>query len=759
MTTTPYKRIGRRSIRPDGLEKVTGKARFGADYHLPGMLIGVVVRSPHAHATIKSIDTTAASKMPGVKAVITHSDFPEISSEEAMSGESVVDFRDLSRNIMARDKVLYVGHPVAAVAASSLKAAEAAARAIEIEYEPHAHVLTVDEAMAAGAPILHADMRTSGADASDDAPTNIAKRHVFERGDPDAAFEQADLVVEREFTTRQVHQGYIEPHAVVADTGEDGRSIVWCSSQGHFLVRDQTAKVLGWEPSRLKVIPAEIGGGFGGKTTIYLEPLAVQLSAKSGRPVKMVMDRAEVFTASGPGPGGRVRAKIGARADGKLVAAEVFMAFEAGAFKGSPVGAACQTSLAPYEIYDVSVVGLDVVVNTPKVAAYRAPGAPISAFGVESILDEIADKLSIDPIELRYRNAVEEGVESTYGPTFKRIGFKETLEAIRNHPHYSAPLGPNQGRGVASGYWFNAGLDSSATVSIHEDGTASLLTGSPDIGGSRASMALMAAEALGIDETRIRPSIVDTDSIGYTDVTGGSRVTFATGMAVVEACGDVVQILRQRAATMWGVELEEVEWQEGQAQHVSGSKPPLPLAEIAKSAPKTGGPIAATASLTARGVGPAFSTQVCDVQVDPETGLVTVLRYTTAQDAGRAIHPSYVEGQMQGGVAQGIGWALNEEYIYDDAGRMENPMFLDYRMPVASDLPMIDTVIVEVPNPGHPYGVRGVGEVGIVPPPAALANAIHSATGVRITDLPMSPPRVLHAIQEDETDGSSASGG
>ena len=759
MTTAPYKRIGKRSIRPDGLDKVTGKARFGADYHLPGMLTGVVVRSPYAHASIKSIDTSVALKKPGVKAIITHSDFPEISHEEAMSGEAVVDFRDLSENIIAKEKALYIGHPVAAVAASSHKAAEAAANAIEIEYEPHPHVLTVDEAMSPGAPILHPHMRTSGADASDDTQTNIAKRHVFERGHPEAAFKGADLIVEREFTTKQVHQGYIEPHAVVADTGEDGRSVVWCSSQGHFLVRDQTAKVLGWEPSRLKVVPAEIGGGFGGKTTIYLEPLAVMLSAKSGKPVKMVMDRVEVFTASGPGPGGRIRVKIGARADGKLVAADLWIAFEAGAFKGSPVGAACQSSLAPYEIHDVSVVGLDVVVNTPKVGAYRAPGAPISAFGVESVLDEIAEKLSIDPIELRYMNAVEEGVESTYGPTFNRIGFKETLEAIRDHPHYSAKLGPNQGRGVASGYWFNAGLDSSATVSIHEDGTASVLTGSPDIGGSRASIALMAAEALGIKETRVRPSIVDTDSIGFTDVTGGSRVTFATGMAVVEACGDAVQILRQRAAMMWGVDVDEVEWVDGRAQHVSGSKPPLTLTGIAKGAPKTGGPIAVTASLTARGVGPAFSTQVCDVEVDPETGKVTVVRYTTAQDAGRAIHPSYVEGQMQGGVVQGIGWALNEEYVYDETGRMQNPMFLDYRMPVASDLPMIDTIIVEVPNPGHPYGVRGVGEVGIVPPVAAIANAIHAAIRARITDLPMSPPRVLHALQKGASDGTGASGG
>jgi CO/xanthine dehydrogenase Mo-binding subunit len=759
MTTQSYKWIGRRSVRPDGLDKVTGKARFGADYHLPGMLTGVVVRSPHAHAVIKSIDTSAAAAMPGVKAIITSDDFPEISSEEAMSGESVVDFRDLSRNVMARDKVLYIGHPVAAIAATTRQEAEAAARAIDIEYETLPHVLDAVEAMQPDAPILHEDLETAGAESDGGGPTNVAKRHVFERGDVESAFASADVVIEREFKTRQVHQGYIEPHAVVADTGEDGRALVWCSSQGHFLVRNQTAKVLGWEPSRLKVIPAEIGGGFGGKTTIYLEPLAVRLSAKSGRPVKLVMGRDEVFMASGPGPGGHVRVKMGARSDGKIVAAEAWMAFDAGAFKGSPVGAACQTVFAPYDIHDVSIEGLDVVVNTPKVAAYRAPGAPIAAFAAESVLDELAAELSIDPIELRYRNAVEEGTESTYGPTFKRIGFKETLEAVKDHPHYSAPLGPNQGRGVASGFWFNAGLDSSATVSIHEDGTASVLTGSPDIGGSRASMALMAAEVLGIDETRIRPSIVDTDSIGYTDVTGGSRVTFATGMAVVEACGEIVNTLRSRAAKMWGIDVEEVEWQHGQAQQKSGAEPPLSLGQIASSAPKTGGPITATASLTARGVGPAFSTQVCDVEVDPETGLVKVLRYTTAQDAGRAIHPGYVEGQMQGGVVQGIGWALNEEYIYDESGRMENPMFLDYRMPVASDLPMIDTVIVEVPNPGHPYGVRGVGEVGIVPPLAALANAIHAATGVRMRELPMSPPKVIAEMKRSANGGASAPAG
>jgi CO/xanthine dehydrogenase Mo-binding subunit len=374
----------------------------------------------------------------------------------------------------------------------------------------------------------------------------------------------------------------------------------------------------------------------------------------------------------------------------------------------------------------------------------------MAAFAIETVLDEIAAEIGIDPIEIRLRNAVTEGSHASYGPKFPRIGFVETLEAIRDHEHYRAPLGPNQGRGLASGFWFNAGMSSSATVHVNEDGTLTVVTGSPDIGGSRASMGLMAAEELGVDVARIQPVVADTETVGFNDVTGGSRVTLATGAAVVEACRKIKDELRARAATTWGVEVDQVEWVDGQAQHTGSAEPPLPLADLAAKAGRTGGPISASASLTARGVGAAFSTQLCDVEVDPETGVVTILRYTTAQDAGTAIHPSYVEGQMQGGVVQGIGWALNEEYVHGADGVMENPSFLDYRMPVASDLPMIDTVIVEVPNPRHPYGVRGVGEVGIVPPLAAVANAVFGATGCRLRDLPMSPIRILDALVEQE---------
>jgi len=740
-----YKYVGTRSIRPDGLDKVTGRAKFGADLTLPGMLEAAVVRSPHAHAEIVSIDTSEAMKIEGVKAIVTGADFPDPAEQGLHPSD-----QDVANNIIARDKVLYDGHVVAAVAATSRQAARAAAKAVNVTYKVLPHVMNVDEAMADGAALLHPNMKTKGVDPPAEEPSNVASRIVHERGELDQGFANADAVVERTFTTKPVHQGYIEPHACVADTGADGRSNIWVSSQGHFAMRTYTSKVVGVTTSMLKVIPAEIGGGFGGKTVIYLEPLAYMLSKKAGRPVRVVMDRAEVFRASGPASGTKIKVKMGANSAGEITAAEIWMAFEAGAFAGSPVGAAGMTVIAPYDIPHFVVEGFDVVVNKPKVAAYRAPGAPMAAFAVESVVDDLAAEIGMDPIELRLKNAVVEGTEASYGPKFPKIGFVETLDACKEHPNYGEPLGPNQGRGVAAGFWFNAGMNSSATIHVNDDGTVTTVVGSPDIGGSRASMALFTAEELGIGLERIKPVVADTETVGFNDVTGGSRVTLATGQAVVEACRAIKTDLIRRAAKTWKMEADQVEWVDGQAQAKDGSQPPLSLAAIAGKMARTGGPISANASLNARGVGAAFSTQVCDVEVDPETGQVTILRYLTAQDAGRAIHPAYVEGQLQGGVVQGIGWALNEEYVHNDDGVLENPSFLDYRIPVASDLPMIDTIIVEVPNPGHPYGVRGVGEVGIVPPLAAVANAIKAATGKRLVDLPMSPMKVLEAI--DGTD-------
>ena len=750
--------IGTRQLRPDGVDKVTGRARFGADISLPGMLVGKVLRSPLPHARLKSIDTSKAAALPGVKAVVTRDDFQDLPSEFVPAGEMLVNYRDMVRNVMAREKVLYEGHPVAAVAATSARIAKEALKLIEVEYEPLPHVIDVVQAMQDDAPILHEDMFTAGVEPQPEKPSNVAKRVEFALGDTDAGFAQADMIVERTFDTKPVHQGYIEPHACVASFSEDGQAELWCTTQGHFIVRGHCAKMLGMDISKLRVTASEIGGGFGGKTVVYLEPVALALSRKAHHPVKMVMSREEVFRATGPTSGANVSVKVGVTRDGRITAAEAVLKYQAGAFQGGPVQPGAMSAFAPYDLANVKVVGYDVVTNRPKVAAYRAPGAPISEFAVECVMDELAKKLGMDPVDFRLKNAAREGTHAAYGPKFGPIGLIATLEAIKGHEHYRAPLGPNQGRGVASGFWFNIGGETSASINLNEDGTVTLMAGTPDIGGSRASMCLMAAEELGIDYDDVRPIIADTSSLGYTFLTGGSRATFSNGVAVKEAAQQVIRQACARAAKIWDVPEDAVKWDDGHARPASsnvGDFEPLSLADIAKMAGKTGGPIAGHAHLNAQGAGPSFGTHLVDLEVDQETGRVTILRYTVAQDAGRAVHPSYVEGQYQGGAVQGIGWALNEEYIYGPDGRLQNPGFLDYRMPVASDVPMIDTVIVEVPNPRHPYGVRGVGETPIVPPMAAIANAIEQATGIRFTELPMSPPKVVKAIDTARANGGS----
>ena len=733
-----YKAIGTRPVRPDGVEKVTGRANFGADLTLPGMIHGKVLRSPHAHAHIKSIDVSGALSMEGVLAAVSGTDFPEQTD-------------DLGRNVIARDKVLYHGHAVAAVAATTPLLAEQALDAIKVDYDVLEPVLSIDQAIADGATLVNEEIHTNG-DASQPA-SNIAAITKFERGDPEQGFADADVVVEGEYRIPMAHQGYIEPHACTATINEEGKITVWCSTQGHFDVRTQTAAILGTSISKVKVIASEIGGGFGGKLTVYLEPLAVKLSELSNRPVRMVMNREEVFRATGPTSATWCKAKVGAKKDGTITAATAWLAYEAGAFAGAPVGPGCMSVLAPYDLENFSIEGLDVLVNKPRVAAYRAPGAPQAMHAMECAVDDLARELGIDPIDLRLKNAADEGTQAPYGPQFPAIGLKACLEAAKEHPNYKAPVPEGCGRGVASGFWFNIGMQSSAEVLIREDGTVTINEGSPDIGGSRASMCLMAAETLGIPYDRITAHVADTESTGYCNMTGGSRTTFATGMAVVQACEDIIAQCKERAAMTWDIDADQVDWDDGQAvpkPGVNADVDPLSLADIAKAWGRTGGPILGRASVNAQGAGAGFSVNFTDVAVDRETGKVDVKAYTAIQDAGRAIHPSYVEGQMQGGAAQGLGWALNEEYIYDDNGVMENAGFLDYRVPVASDLPMIDTQIVEVPNPTHPYGVRGVGETPITAPLAATSNAVRDALGFRVSELPFSPPRLLEAIDSHE---------
>ena len=763
LSTQEFNVVGTRPIRHDGADKVTGRARYGADIHLPGLLYGKVLRSPHPHARIKSIDTSRALALDGVRAVATGAELPEISGLAVDVPEgSHLNMRFVSNNCLAKDKVLYKGHAVAAVAATSAHIAQQALGLIDVEYEVLPWVIDVREAMKDDAPILHdklarlsnPDMMAgmAGALRSDDEAgggSNIASRYDFEIGDLEKGFQEADIIVEHEYDTSTVHQGYIEPQSATAQWGGDGNLTIWCSSQGHFGVRDFTAAILDIPVSNVKVVPMEIGGGFGGKTIVYLEPVAALLSRKTGSPVKLTMDRSEVLEATGPTSGGYLRLKMGATKDGRITAADAYLAFEAGGFPGSPVAPGCLCMLAPYDIPNARVEGYDVVLNKPKTGAYRAPGAPNAAFAAETVIDEICEKLGMDPLEFRTLNGAKEGTRQVSGVRFPRIGYLETLQAAKDHEHNSTALqGASLGRGIATGFWFNAGGQSSATASVNSDGTVGLVEGSPDIGGTRVAVAMQAAEVLGIPAEDIRPSIGDTDSVGFTSITGGSGVAFKTGWACYEAALDIRQQMVQRAAFIWEVPEDEVEYQNGVISHRSDPELRFTFKELAARLNGTGGTIVGRASVNPAGVGAAFAAHIVDVAVDPETGKVDILRYTAVQDAGKAVHPGYVESQIQGGVVQGIGWALNEEYFYGADGDMQNSSFLDYRMPTSLDLPMIDTVIVEVANPGHPYGVRGVGEMPLVPPMAAIANAIYNAVGVRMTSLPMSPGKVLEAIQD-----------
>jgi len=744
-----YRVIGTRPVRHDGADKVTGKAVYTSDLKLPNMAYGAFVRSPHAHARIVSIDTSAAESHPGVLAVCTSADLPDPWDKVDNLGEGCVNYAHLSGNVLARGKALYKGHAVAAVAAVNEHVAQEAAALVKVEYEPLQAVTWVLDAMKEEAPLLHDERITfASTDAEEAKPSNVSTHIEFEKGNPTAGFEAADVVLEREFRTESVHQGYIEPHVSVALWNEDGRLKVWTATQGSFVVRQQMAELLKIPVSQITVVPCEIGGGFGGKISVYEQPVAAVLSRKCGRPVKIAMRRDEVFEATGPTPGSFVRIQLGATHDGRMTAGKAWIAFDAGAFPGGMIGPGCMCVFSCYDLENARVDGFDVVLNKPKTQAYRAPGSTHVAFAIESVVDELAAELDMDPIEFRLKNAAKEGTRRVDGPEYPRIGLVQCLEAARDSEHWQTPLeGPYRGRGVAVGFWFNAGLKSSVAANVNADGTVTLVEGSTDIGGTRASLAMQLAETLGIRADEVIPQVVDTDSVGFTDVTGGSRVTFSTGMAAHKAGLDIQKQMIAQAAELWDCSVDDISVEQG---IYSAGDHRMTFAELAAAADANGDPIVGRATVNPQGATNAFAAHVVDVEVDPDTGKVTILKYTAIQDAGCAIHPSYVEGQMQGGSVQGIGWALNEEYFYSDDGRMENASFLDYRMPTCFDIPMIDTIIVEVPNPDHPYGVRGVGEVSIVPPPPAIAAAIAGATGVRMQDLPMSPPRLWKALQGSE---------
>tara|TARA_B100001029_G_scaffold111774_1_gene92273 strand:- start:15 stop:2261 length:2247 start_codon:yes stop_codon:yes gene_type:complete len=738
-----YDVIGTRPLRPDGADKVTGRALYGGDFEMSGLIFGKILRSPHAHARIKSINYDKAMALEGVLAVVTADDLPG-----NPDGNISISYK--RGNILAKDKVLYVGHAVAAVAAKDQHIAEEALELIDVEYEVLSASLNVEQAMDKNAEIIHENTFMKEFGEMTAINNNIDEHFQHKVGNIDTGFEEADLVVEGKYSTVMVHQGYIEPHAATALWKSDGTITVWNSTQGSFPDRDELSTILDIPISRIKVVPLEIGGGFGGKIPIYQEPVAALLSKKTGNPVKIIMTRKEVFESTGPTPGGYTKVKIGVKNDGKITAMQAELAFEAGGYPGSPVGMGSLCVFAAYKCDNQLVDGYDVIVNKPKTAAYRAPGSPNAAFATEQAMDEIAQKLDIDPIDLRLMNAVSEGDRRVDGPKFPVIGLKEVLETMKNSAQYKSKLdGPNKGRGIAVGYWFNVGLQSSCSINVNTDGSVNLIEGSTDIGGSRASIAMQAAETLEIPYDSVNPSIVDTSTVGYTAVTGGSRTTFSTGYAAHLAAMDVKEQMIKRASEIWGVDHKSVIYNKGQFS--SNADPALTMSfkELASQLEQTGGSIAGKGSINPKKVGGSFAGSICDLEIDPETGKSTIIDFTAVQDAGKAIHPSYVEGQMQGGSVQGIGWALNEEYFYDKDGTMNNSSLLDYRMPTSLDLPEINAIIVEVPDPMHPYGVRGVGEANIVPPTAAVANAMNRASGERFYNLPMNPSAVVSKLNKN----------
>lgn len=687
---------------------------------------------------------------------MTGANFPTLDNDLSLVAGYAFNIWDQAQNLMARDKVLYDGHPLAAVAATSEEIARQALDLIEVAYEILPHVIELDDAMATDAPVLHQKMVTAVPRPAGRENSNIVSDTQLLRGDLEAGFAEAEIVLEQEFRTRPVHQGYIEPHACIASVAEDGRAELWTSTQGPWIDRNYCATILGWEMSDLRVTATEIGGGFGGKLTVYDEPIALKLSEMTRRPVRMVMTRDEILRRTGPTSGSIMRIKLGARKNGKLVAADCQLIFQAGAYPGSPLSSARAILFSHVAIPNMRVNSVEVVSNRPSVQAYRAPGGPLACYAQESMMHDLALELGIDAAELIRRNIPATTDKTLTGDPLDNVGFHQVLEAVSSAAHLKIPLGANQGRGIACSYWKNGGGQTSVSTILNEDGTVNVTIGTPDIGGLRASVSMMVAETLGVDYDKVTTTIADTSQLGLNSFTAASRTAFAVGLAVVESSKDLITQLCQRAARLWDIPEEAVEFSNGRIRPAgpnAGTFPSASIAEIAANYHKTGGPIMGKFTTDAPGAGPNFATHVADVEVDPETGYIQILRYSVFVDVGCAIHPDYVEGQNQGGVVQGIGWALNEEYIYGKDGRLQNPGFLDYRMPVASDVPKIDCVLVEFPNPTHPFGVRGVGEISIVPSVAAVANAVRDATGVRFTALPMSPPHVLKRIIEQQKAG------
>ena len=741
--------LGKRLPRIDARERVTGEAIYPADLARPGMVHAKIKRSPHAHAIIRRVNTTRADALAGVVATVTAADFPELPIGTMIPmGETGYDMWMVAQINMARRKVHWVGQPVAAVAAVDPHVAEAALALIEVEYEPLPAVPNLVAAMAPDAPVLHEHVFTKGVEPRPRTPSNICSRTVISRGDAADALKSATATASVSVAVDTAHQGYLEPQVAIAEVDANGFATVWASTQGQFTTELMVGRMLDLPLSKLKVVPLEIGGGFGGKIAIHGEAVAVRLAQKCRRPVKLVFTREEVLQGgSGPAAGALIDIAVGADTDGKLTAIEGTYRVDAGGLPGMSPSLMMQASAALYQCPNLNLVGYDIVTNKPRTEAYRGPGGIQVAFAMEQAMDALSQKLGVDPLEFRKRNASVTGSTMPIGTPFPSIGLTTILERIGEHACWRDPLPEGRfprGRGLALGYWRGTSMTSAAHITIAGDGRPMITMGAVDISGTRTTMAQVVAEEFGLPLGDVHIQTADSKSAGYSDPAAGSRVARTTTAALVEASADALQQLRVRAALRLQCAPADLVYSGGRFSLTTGTA--ITLAELMQ-ATLTEGAIVGRGTSSNLPLGVEIGAHVCDVEVDTDTGQVTVLRYTAFQDVGLALNPMAVEGQIEGSVVQGLGWALAEGFDYGSDGRLRNASLLDYRLPTALDVPRIDTVVVETPVPGVPYGVRGVGEVPIVPVAGAVANAIARATGTRVWQMPMTPERVLNALR------------
>jgi len=742
-----YSVVGKRIPRIDALSKVTGTAVYSGDITLPGMLHGKVHRSPHAHAIIRRLDVTKAQALEGVMAVITASDVPGYKIRSPLLLAEMPH--------LAQDKVVYAAQPVAVVAATSVEIAEKAVGLIEVEYEELPPVLDVLESMKPETPPIYPNLYTNfiarPPSDKDSKPSNIAYHISINRGDLEAGFREADLILENTFRTQTVHHGYLEPFAAVASVDIGGKVTIWTQSQGVFIARQMIAEFLGLLPNRVNLVPVEIGGAFGGKSYLPLAPLCALLAMKTGRPVRMEMSRDEVLRDGRPAPGSVTTIKMGVTKKGYITAASASFIYDAGAFpEMSHTMFVRGNTFSQYKIPNIKIEAFDVLTNTVPVTFYRAPSTPQSHFAIESQMDLVSRALGMDPLQLRIQNTTAEGDITPSGEILPRVGFKETLERMAEYLKQKGSLqGKNRGRGVASGFWHGAAGSWGAYVQVNTDGSVTLVIGVTDVSGSRTSIAQIVAEEFGIPMEAVSLVVGDTDTAPWASPSVGSQTIYSLSHAVYRACQDAKDQLRHMAALRLGVEASEIEFAKGLATVKGDTEKSVSLGSLARYSVsfRGPGPIVGRGSIGGLPPAPSVAVHAVDVEVDKETGKVKVLSYAVAQDVGLAINPLSIEGQIQGAVTQGIGWALMEGYQFD-RGKVQNTTLLDYRMPTATDVPMIDTLLVEVGSSTGIYGLRHVGEPPMVATLAAIANAIHSATGVRLKTLPMTPEAILKSIKK-----------